>query len=81
MVPKMASVFIALITPVLLVTVGVLLLGGSTATVFGVPLILAFMFIMFPVTSLLMWISWRLFDKDADYHLDDLDEVRAEVSP
>ena len=62
-------------------TVGVLLLGGSTATVFGVPLILAFMFVMIPVTSLLMWISWRLFDKEADYQLDDLDEAPLELSP
>ena len=81
MVPRLASFVIALITPVVLVTVGVLLLGGSTATVFGVPLILAFMFVMIPVTSLLMWISWRLFDKEADYQLDDLDEAPLEVSP
>lgn len=80
MVPRTASVVIALITPVVLVTLGVLLLGGSTATLFGIPLILIFMFIMFPVTSLLMWISWRLFDKAADYQLDELDDGAAGVA-
>ncbi|WP_113718240.1 DUF3311 domain-containing protein [Arthrobacter dokdonensis] len=81
MIPKTASVVIALITPVVLVTLGVLLLGGSTATIFGVPLILMFMFVMFPVTSLLMWISWRLFDQNADYQLDELDDSTPEVAP
>ncbi|PYI65706.1 hypothetical protein CVV68_16795 [Arthrobacter livingstonensis] len=81
MIPRTASVVIALITPVTLVTLGVLLLGGSTATIFGIPLILLFMFVMFPVTSLLMWISWRLFDKDGDYQLDELEGATTEVAP
>lgn len=80
MIPRTASVVIALITPVVLVTLGVLLLGGSTSTLFGIPLILIFMFVMFPVTSLLMWTSWRLFDKDADYQLDELEDVAAGVA-
>lgn len=81
MIPRTASVVIALITPVALVTLGVLLLGGSTATIYGIPLILLFMFVMFPVTSLLMWISWRLFDKDGDYQLDELEDATTEVAP
>lgn len=81
MIPRTASVVIALITPVTLVTLGVLLLGGSTATIFGIPLILLFMFAMFPLTSLLMWISWRLFDKHADYQLDDIEDLTLEVAP
>lgn len=81
MIPRTASVLIALITPVALVTLGVLLLGGSSATMYGIPLILLFMFVMFPVTSLLMWISWRLFDKDGDYQLDELEDATTEVAP
>lgn len=79
MIPKARSVLLALGVPVVLVTVGVLTLGGSTATMFGVPVIFVFMFAMFPITSLLMWMSWRLFDRHNDYQLDEFDIPTQEV--
>ncbi|WP_129658759.1 hypothetical protein [Rothia uropygialis] len=80
MIPRMASVVISLIAPTVIVTVGILVLGGSSVTVFGIPLVLLFMFVMFPVMSLAMWISWHLFDKHADYQLDELEDPVSEVS-
>lgn len=79
MIPKARSVLLALGVPVVLVTVGVLVLGGSTVTMLGVPIIFMFMFAMFPITSLLMWMSWRLYDRHNDYQLDEFDVLAQEV--
>ena len=79
MIPRMASVTIALIVPGVLLITGILLLGSTPAKFLGIPAVLAFMFAMFPFMSLAMWISWRLFDKDAGYQLDDVDEQTGEM--
>ncbi len=65
--PNPRSMLIALGIPAVTITVGVLTLGGSTATIFGVPVLFMLIFAMFPVTSALMACSWYLFDRDADY--------------
>ncbi len=81
MIPRLPSILLALVLPVVLVTVGALVLGGSSATFYGIPVVLLFMFAMFPLTSLFMWISWRLYDRHGDYQLDELEESDTEVAP
>ncbi len=81
MIPRTPSILLALVLPVVLVIVGVLVLGGSALTFYGVPVILLFMFAMFPLTSLMMWIAWRAFDRHGDYHLDELEEPDRAVAP
>jgi 4-hydroxybenzoate polyprenyltransferase len=68
--PNPKSMLIVLGIPLLALTAGVLFLGGSTATIFSVPVLFVFVFALFPVTTALMAIAWRLYDRDADYEED-----------
>ena len=61
MKPRWQSVITSLVVPVVLVLSGVLVLGPSSYTVFGVPLLFVFVFVMFPVATVLMWVSWRVW--------------------
>lgn len=63
MKPHWQSVIIALVVPIVLVLAGVLLLGPSSRTVSGVPVLFVFIFAMFPVTTVLMWVSWQTWDR------------------
>lgn len=75
--PNPKSLLIALGIPFVLLVGGVLLLGGSEATLMGIPVVFFYMFALFPVTSLLMGIAWRRYDRDADYPDDEPTEEGA----
>lgn len=65
--PRPRSVIVALVIPVVAVILGVSLIGPSSATVFGIPALFVFMFVMFPVTSALMAFTWKRWDQFDDY--------------
>ena len=69
--PHPMSVVMAFGVPVALLVGGVLLLGGSAATIMGIPVVFVYVFALFPVTSGLMYLAWRRYDRDADYPDDD----------
>lgn len=58
---------VALVTPAILLVAGVLVFGPSGQLLFGIPMIYLWVFIMCPLTSGLMYMSWRLWDKNAAY--------------
>jgi Protein of unknown function (DUF3311). len=68
--PRPRSVLVALVIPVVAVILGVSLIGPSSATVFGIPALFIFMFVMFPVTSALMAFTWKQWDQFDDYDAD-----------
>jgi predicted ABC-type exoprotein transport system permease subunit len=61
------SLIIGLGLPIVGVLVIMPLLADSTIHVFGVPLLLMWIFVMFPLTSLCLWLAWRI---DEPYYRD-----------
>ena len=57
------SALLAIGVPFAGVLGGVVTLAGSTATVFGVPILFAWLFLWMPLTSLCLHLSWKLFDR------------------
>lgn len=55
----------ALLIPALAVLVGVPITSQSTATVLGIPLVFAWLFLWLPLTTLCMWFTWSRFDEPA----------------
>ncbi len=54
------SLMIGLGIPAVGVLVILPLLANTAIRVFGMPLLFVWIFIMFPVTSLCLWIAWRI---------------------
>ncbi len=54
------SVVIGLVLPVIGVLVILPLLANTQIHVFGMPLLFVWMFLMFPITSLCLWLAWRI---------------------
>ncbi|ATY13434.1 DUF3311 domain-containing protein [Amycolatopsis sp. AA4] len=57
------SLVLALGLPGVAIFVGVPLCSQSTVTVFGIPLVFAWLFAWLPLTTLCLWASWRFFDR------------------
>ncbi|WP_213575488.1 DUF3311 domain-containing protein [Rhodococcus sp. USK13] len=57
------SALLAIGVPFAGVLGGIVALAGSTATVFGVPILFAWLFLWMPLTSLCLHLSWKLFDR------------------
>ena len=58
------SAAIGLGIPAIGVLVVLPLLANTSVTVFGMPLLFAWIFLMFPLTSLCLWIAWRIDEPD-----------------
>ena len=56
------SLVIALVIPTAAVFVGVPVTSHFSVTVWGIPLVFAWLFAWLPLTSLLLWLTWRRFD-------------------
>ena len=56
------SALLAIGVPFAGVLGGIVALSGSTATVFGVPILFAWLFLWMPLTSLCLHLAWKLFD-------------------
>lgn len=67
MTPDPRSVALSLVVPAVILVLGTIVLGPSGAVVLGVPAIYLLIFCLFPLTSALMFISWRLWDRHAEY--------------
>lgn len=53
------SVVVGLVLPAIGVLVVLPLLANTSIHVFGLPLLFVWMFLMFPLTSLCLWLAWR----------------------
>jgi hypothetical protein len=51
-----------LLIPAAAVLVGIPITAQSTATVWGMPLVFAWIFAWLPLTTLCLWLSWSRFD-------------------
>lgn len=60
MLDNRLSLVIGGVIPVVLIVVVMPLIAGIHASIFGMPLLFAYMFALFPITSLCMWIAWRI---------------------
>jgi hypothetical protein len=65
MVGSRWSLVVGVLIPAVAVLVGVPLTAGSTFTVFGIPLVFAWLFAWLPLTTVCLWLSWRFFDAPA----------------
>ncbi len=54
------SLIIGLVLPAIGVLVIMPLLAGGGVRVFGLPVLLLWMFLLFPLTTLCLWIAWRI---------------------
>ena len=54
------SVVLGLVLPAIGVLVILPLLANTTIHVFGMPLLFVWIFLMFPFTSLCLWLAWRI---------------------
>lgn len=54
------SLFIGGGVPVIAMLVVMPLLADTSVSVFGVPLLFAYVFALFPFTSACMWVAWRI---------------------
>ncbi len=54
------SLIIGLVLPIIGVLVIMPLLANTAIHVFGIPLLFVWIFVMFPLTSLCLWIAWRI---------------------
>jgi len=61
------SLIIGLGLPIVGVLVIMPLLANTSIDVFGLPLLFLWIFLMFPLTSLCLWIAWRI---DKPYYRD-----------
>ena len=57
------SALLAIGVPFAGVLGGIVVLSGSTAAVFGVPILFAWLFLWMPLTSLCLHLAWKLFDR------------------
>lgn len=62
MIRSWPSVLIGLGVPAAAILVGVPLVANTNIFVFGIPLLFFWMFCCFPLTTVCLWVSWRLFD-------------------
>jgi hypothetical protein len=60
MIQRWSSVLLGLGLPAVALLVGVPLLANTSATVLGIPLLFAYVFALFPLTSLCLWLAWRI---------------------
>ncbi|MBJ8341954.1 DUF3311 domain-containing protein [Antrihabitans sp. YC3-6] len=58
------SAMLAIGVPFVGVLAGIVLLSGSGATVFGFPIVFAWLFLWMPLTSLCLHFAWTLFDRE-----------------
>lgn len=63
MIRSWLSVLIGLGIPAAALLIGIPLVSGSTASVFGIPLVFFWVFCCCPLTTLCLWVSWRFFDR------------------
>ena len=54
------SVVIGLVLPAVGVLLIMPLLAATSVRVFGVPLLFVWIFLLFPLTSLCLWLAWRI---------------------
>lgn len=57
------SALLAIGVPFVGVLGGIVVLSGSGATVFGFPIVFAWLFLWMPLTSLCLHLAWKLFDR------------------
>lgn len=60
MVKSWASIGIGVGVPTLCILVIMPLLANTSVYVFGVPLLFAWVFALFPFTTLCLWLAWRI---------------------
>lgn len=60
---KPGSILVGLVVPFVAVVGGVAVLGGSGATVAGMPVVYFWMFAWFVLTTVCLAASWFLFDR------------------
>ncbi|KAA0023444.1 DUF3311 domain-containing protein [Antrihabitans cavernicola] len=58
------SAIVAIGIPFVGVLGGIVLLAGSGTTVFGFPIVFAWLFLWMPLTTLCLHLAWTLFDRD-----------------
>lgn len=57
------SVLVGMVIPALALLGGVTLLSGSGERVLGWPVLYLWVFLCFPLTTVCLWVSWRVFDR------------------
>lgn len=60
---KLGSILIGLVVPFVAVVGGVAVLGGSGATVIGIPVVYFWLFLWFVLTTVCLAASWFFFDR------------------
>lgn len=60
MVNSWASIGIGVGVPTFCILVVMPLLANTSVYVFGVPLLFAWVFALFPLTTLCLWLAWRI---------------------
>ena len=69
MIRSWPSILIGLVVPALALVVGIPLVSDTSIYVAGIPLLFFWVFLWFPLTSICLWISWNVFDRQ-HYDLD-----------
>ena len=72
MIRSWKSIVIGGIVPAVALLVVMPLLADTDVVVLGIPLLFLYVFALFPVTSLCLWIAWRL---DEPHYRDEPAEV------
>jgi predicted ABC-type exoprotein transport system permease subunit len=54
------SVVIGGVVPLVALLVVMPLLANTSASIAGIPLLFAYIFALFPLTSLCLWVAWRI---------------------
>jgi predicted ABC-type exoprotein transport system permease subunit len=70
------SLLIGLGIPIIGILVVMPLIADTSVHVFGIPLNFFWIFLMFPVTTLALWISWRI---DGPHYRDEITRENSEV--
>lgn len=69
MIERWGSVVLALVVPAVALLFGVILLADTSVHVFGIPLLFAYTFALFPFTTLCLWLAWQI---DKPHYAEDL---------
>lgn len=63
MIRSWPSVLIGLGIPVVAVLGGIIAFADTSVYIGGIPLLFAWIFLWFPLTTVCLWISWHFFDR------------------
>ena len=61
---EVKSAIVAIGIPFVGVLSGIVYFAGSEATVFGFPIVFAWLFLWMPLTSICLHLAWTLFDRE-----------------